>query len=262
MSGKVQKRERQKQLKRQRIEAEIRAYKARRRRSLAIRLGIVVGLMAAVAGVAFVQRSTKPPAAVDKPCSDDKPERPEVAPIAGPPPMAIDTAQTYTAKLETSCGTLTITLADETSPQTVNSFVFLARQKFFDGLTFHRIMSFAVQGGDPQGDGTGDPGYKVVDTPPIEQKYEKGIVAMAKGGAEPSGTAGSQFFIVPDTEEGSRLNGTPQMPAAYAVLGRVDTGLDTLAKLAAVDTFTPQTSNEKSTPRKPVYIVRVTIRES
>lgn len=262
MSGKVQKRERQKQLRRQRLEAEIRAYKARRRRSLAIRLGIVLGLVAAVAGVAFAQRTTRQPQAADKPCSDEKPERPEVAPITGPPPMAIDIAKTYTAKLETTCGALTITLADETSPQTVNSFVFLARQKFFDGLTFHRITPFAIQGGDPSGDGTGGPSYKVVDTPPVEQKYERGIVAMAKAGDEPAGTAGSQFFIVPDTGNAESLNGLPTLPAQYAVLGQVETGLDTLSKLAAVETFTPPDRNEKSTPRKPVYIVRITILES
>lgn len=262
MSGKVQKRERQKQLKRQRVEAEIRAYKARRRRSLLIRLGLVLGLIGAVAGVALAQRSGNQPTAEDKPCSEKKPERPEIAPVTGPPPMTIDPAKTYTATLETSCGTMTITLADETSPQTVNSFVFLARQQFFDGLTFHRITPFAIQGGDPQGDGTGGPGYKVVDTPPAEQKYEKGIVAMAKAGDEPAGTAGSQFFIVPDTENAATLNGLPSRPAQYGVLGRVATGLDTLAKLAAVETFTPQTSQEKSTPRKPVYIVKITIQES
>lgn len=261
MSGKVQKRERQKQLRRQRIEAEIRAYKARRRRSLGIRLGIVVGLLAAVAAVAYAQRSPKPVAA-DKPCSEARPARPVVPPITAAPPMTIDPAKTYTATLETSCGTLTIKLADETSPQTVNSFVFLARQKFFDGLTFHRITAFAVQGGDPKGDGTGGPGYQVVDTPPVEQKYEEGIIAMAKAGDEPAGTSGSQFFMVPDTENAASLNGLPQLPAQYAVLGQVATGLDTLSKLAAVDTFTPPNSNEKSTPRKPVYIIKVTIQES
>lgn len=260
MSTKAQRRQRHKELKRKKIEAEIRAYRARRRLRLAIYLGILVAIIGATfIGVAN-SRSNKKPSAASKACSTKKPDRPNVPAFDAPPPMTIDKAKTYTVVMETSCGTVTMTLADDTSPQTVNSFVFLARQKFFDGLTFHRVTDFAVQGGDPKGSGSGDVGYKIVEPPAADFKYVKWTVAMAKSGNDPPGTSGSQFFIVPN-DKGAHLNGTPERPADYAVLGTVTKGFDAVEKLASVDTFTPQGSFEKSTPRTPIYIVKVTIRE-
>jgi cyclophilin family peptidyl-prolyl cis-trans isomerase len=265
VSSRAQKRRRHKQFRRKKIEAEIRAYKARRRRRLAIQLGVVLGVVGAVSALVVNARTPEEPSEDAQACSTKRPERPETQTnFPQPPTLAIDQAKTYSAEMETSCGTLTITLADDTSPQTVNSFVFLAKQKFFDGLTFHRITPFAVQGGDPTGQGPGDPGYRVVEAPPPEFTYAKGVVAMAKGGDDPPGSSGSQFFIVSNAEEAARamLNGSPESPALYAVLGTVTKGMDALDKLAAVDTYTPQTSQEKSTPRRPVYIVKVRITES
>jgi cyclophilin family peptidyl-prolyl cis-trans isomerase len=265
VSSKAQKRRRHKELRRQKVQAEIRAYKARRRRSLAIRLGIVLGVVGVVAALVVNARTPEEPETEAQACSTERPDLAETErsfPL--PPTVAIDKAKTYLAEMETSCGSLTITLADDTSPQTVNSFVFLARQRFFDGLLFHRITTYAVQGGDPSGDGSGGPGYQVVEPPPPEFKYTKGVVAMAKAERDPPGSSGSQFFIVPNDREAelAGLHGLPQKPALYAVLGTVTKGMDALDKLAAVETFTPPDRNEKSTPRKPIYIVTVEITES
>jgi cyclophilin family peptidyl-prolyl cis-trans isomerase len=260
-SSKAQRRQRHKELRRAKVQAEIRAYRARRRRRLGIWLGLLVALIGGTfVWVAVAQRSNKKPTSASGACSTKKPERSDVPAFNEPPPMSIDTSKTYTAAMQTSCGTVTLTLADDTSPQTVNSFVFLARQKFFDGLTFHRVTDFAVQGGAPNANGTGSVGYKVAEPPAPDFKYSKGIVAMAKGDNDPAGTSGSQFFIIPN-DKAAHLNGTPESPAQYAVLGTVTKGFDALDKLAAVETYTPQGSFEKSTPRKPIYIVRVTITE-
>jgi peptidyl-prolyl cis-trans isomerase B (cyclophilin B) len=98
------------------------------------------------------------------------------------------------------------------------------KKGFFDGLTFHRIVpEFVIQGGDPSGNGSGGPGYSTVDAPPQDTQYTKGLVAMAKTGAEPAGTSGSQFFVV--------TGDAVQLPADYAVLGHVTDGLDVVEKI-------------------------------
>jgi peptidyl-prolyl cis-trans isomerase B (cyclophilin B) len=137
-----------------------------------------------------------------------------------PPEMTIDPNKTYTATMVTSCGKIVMKLDPKQSPNTVNSFVFLARQRFFDGLIFHRISKdFVIQGGDPTGTGTSGPGYSTVDTPPKGATYPIGTVAMAKSGSEPAGTAGSQFFIV------TGKNGASLTPD-YAIIGKVTAGQD------------------------------------
>jgi cyclophilin family peptidyl-prolyl cis-trans isomerase len=101
---------------------------------------------------------------------------------------------------------------------------FLASKKFFDGTVFHRIVQdFVIQGGDPTGSGTGGPGYTTVDKPPRNASYTRGVVAMAKGGSEPAGAAGSQFFVVTGANAG--------LPPDYAVLGKVVNGLDVVKRI-------------------------------
>lgn len=135
--------------------------------------------------------------------------------------------RSYLLRLETSCGTIDVELDHAASPTTTNSVAFLAREGFYDGLTFHRIVpGFVVQGGDPAGDGTGGPGYQVEEAPPEDLAYTPGVVAMAKAGPDPPGTSGSQFFIV-SGEDGEALG--PE----FALVGRVGAGMDVVEQIEA-----------------------------
>ena len=119
--------------------------------------------------------------------------------------------------MTTNCGEFEITLDAERAPKTGGSFKYLADKGFFDGLGFHRIVpGFVIQGGDPQGNGSGGPGYSIVEAPPEDLTYDKGVVAMAKTAIEDPGTSGSQFFVV-------TADGTP-LPPEYALLGKVTKG--------------------------------------
>jgi peptidyl-prolyl cis-trans isomerase B (cyclophilin B) len=151
------------------------------------------------------------------------------------------------ALVRTSEGSFTIRLDVADSPNAVASFEKLARDGFFDGLTFHRIVpGFVIQGGDPKGDGTGGPGYTTVDPPPADARYVKGVVAMAKRGDEPAGTAGSQFFVVTGADAG--------LPPDYALLGKVVSGMDVVDRIGRLGN--PQTE----LPTKKVTIEKITIR--
>jgi peptidyl-prolyl cis-trans isomerase B (cyclophilin B) len=137
---------------------------------------------------------------------------------------ALDASKTYTVTLKTNKGTFAFVLDVKNSPNTTASFASLVKQGFFDGTVFHRIVpGFVIQGGDPTGTGTGGPGYTTVDVPPADTKYTKGVVAMAKAGSEPAGTAGSQFFVVTADEV--------SLPADYALLGTVTSGLGVVEKI-------------------------------
>ena len=156
---------------------------------------------------------------------------------------------TYVATVTTNCGEFQITLDARSAPRTGGSFKALADQGFYDGTTFHRIAAgFVIQGGDPQGTGTGGPGYSVVEAPPRDIAYENGVVAMAKTDTEEPGTSGSQFFVV--TAEDA------QLPADYALLGRVTAGMEVVDKIAAVETD-PSTEQ----PLEPVVMSSVAVAE-
>ena len=165
---------------------------------------------------------------------------------AAPPAMQIDPSKAYTATLETSQGTFVADLFPAEAPATVNSFVFLAREGFFDGTTFHRIIpGFVIQGGDPTGTGTGGPGYRFADELDNDLRYEEGSLAMANSGPN---TNGCQFFVV-DGPQGARL------PKAYTIFGKVTQGMDVVHAIAGV----PTGANDR--PTTPVTIDRVTIAE-
>ena len=120
------------------------------------------------------------------------------------PRERLDPAKSYVATVTTNCGEFEITLDAKRAPKTGGSFKFLADKGFYDGLGFHRIVpGFVIQGGDPKGDGSGGPGYSIVEPPPEDLTYDKGVVAMAKTAIEDPGTSGSQFFVV--TGEGTPL---------------------------------------------------------
>ena len=143
------------------------------------------------------------------------------------PEMGIDPSKRYTATMETSMGTLVIALDPIAAPITVNNFVFLAAQHYYDGIIFHRIINgFVCQGGDPDGNGRGGPGYKFVDELPKPGKYQIGSLAMANAGPN---TNGSQFFLI------SGPSGVG-LPPAYSLFGQVVKGLDIVEMMQNVPT--------------------------
>jgi cyclophilin family peptidyl-prolyl cis-trans isomerase len=165
------------------------------------------------------------------------------------PKQQLDGAKTFVATVSTNCGDFQITLDAKRAPKTGGSFKALADQGFFDGTTFHRIVAgFVIQGGDPKGDGTGGPGYSVVEAPPRDIVYGKGVVAMAKTGAEAAGTSGSQFFVVTAEDAG--------LPPDYALLGKVTSGQDVVDKIGVAET---DPATEK--PLEPVVISSVEVSE-
>jgi peptidyl-prolyl cis-trans isomerase B (cyclophilin B) len=165
------------------------------------------------------------------------------------PKQRLDPAKTYVATVSTNCGDFAITLDAKRAPKTGGSFKALADKGFFDGTTFHRIVAgFVIQGGDPKGDGTGGPGYSVVEAPPQDLVYGKGVVAMAKTGAEAAGTSGSQFFVVTAEDAG--------LPPDYALLGKITSGQDVVDKIGVAET---DPATEK--PLEPVVISSVKVSE-
>lgn len=143
------------------------------------------------------------------------------------PEMGIDKDKRYTATMSTSMGDLVIALDPIKAPVTVNSFVFLALQGYFEGIIFHRVINgFVCQGGDPTGTGRGGPGYRFDDELPRAGQYEIGSVAMANSGPN---TNGSQFFLI------SGPSGA-QLPPLYSLFGKIVKGLDILAEMQSVKT--------------------------
>jgi cyclophilin family peptidyl-prolyl cis-trans isomerase len=142
------------------------------------------------------------------------------------PEMQIDLDKTYVAKFQTTKGDFTVKLFADESPVTVNNFVFLAREGFYEGLTFHSIIeSFMIQSGDPKGNGTGTPGYAIPDELSTDVKYEEGIVAMANASKPNSG--GSQFFICTGPDA-ANLNREPN----YTIFGKVESGMNVVKAIA------------------------------
>ena len=162
------------------------------------------------------------------------------------PPMGIDVNKRYTAVISTSKGDMTVALAPERAPKTVNSFVFLARHGYYDGLNFHRIIpGFVLQGGCPEGSGRGGPGYRFDDELPPAGRYEIGSLAMANAGPN---TNGSQFFVI------SGQSGV-QLPPQYALFGQVVSGLDVVQAINDIGT-------QSGTPQEEVKINSIRITEA
>ena len=193
--------------------------------------------------------STSAPAAASACEAAELPEPKEDGDLAKPK-ARLDRSKTYVATVSTNCGDFEITLDAKQAPRTGGSFKALADDGFYDGLTFHRIVAgFVIQAGDPKGDGTGGPGYSVVEAPPQGLSYTKGVVAMAKTDAEAAGTSGSQFFVV--TAEDA------QLPPQYALLGKVTKGQEVVDKIGVVET-----DQATDAPVEPVVIssIKVTAR--
>jgi peptidyl-prolyl cis-trans isomerase B (cyclophilin B) len=157
-----------------------------------------------------------------------------------------------TLVLQTNCGEIDIALDVKRAPRTASSVAYLVRKGFYNGLDFHRIAKlptggdFVIQGGDPTGTGNGGPGYSVHERPPANLQYTRGIVAMAKTEIEPSGTSGSQFFIVTGQNVG--------LPPEYALVGKVTGSFGAVDKIAAEPVSGPEGS-----PLSPVVIKKATL---
>jgi peptidyl-prolyl cis-trans isomerase B (cyclophilin B) len=165
------------------------------------------------------------------------------------PTKQLDPAKRYDVLIKTNCGDFTIRLAVKTSPATTASFASLVQKRFFNGTVFHRIVpGFVIQGGDPTGTGTSGPGYTTVDVPPASTRYTLGVVAMAKSGSDPPGTAGSQFFVVTTQDA--------QLPPDYAVLGSVVGGQAAVDKIGQLG---DPTSGGEGIPTETVEIERATL---
>jgi cyclophilin family peptidyl-prolyl cis-trans isomerase len=261
------KRERQKAGRQsRRVEAELAAKKSKRNRNLrnygiyaAVIVAVVVGIVIFKGGgddnkVDTASGTTVPGSTVPTGTTVFAYGSTECPPINGateakraftaPFKQCIDVTKTYTALIKTSKGDLTVQFDPIKAPGTVNNFVSLALNKYFDGITCHRIIpGFVVQCGDPTGTGSGGPGYKIADELPQAGEYKLGSLAMANSGPN---TNGSQFFII-SGDEGIKL------PPNYSLFGQVTTGIETTLK--ALDAA----GSAAGTPTEAILIQSVTI---
>lgn len=162
--------------------------------------------------------------------------------------MALEDGKTYTATMETTHGSMEIEFFVDDAPNTVNNFISLAKEGYYDGTPFHRVISgFMIQGGDPTGTGMGGPGYKFADEK-VQRPYNKGTLAMANAGPN---TNGSQFFI---------MHADYPLPPNYTIFGKVTSGIETVDTIASVP-VKRSASGEVSSPAEKVGVVSVTIHE-
>jgi cyclophilin family peptidyl-prolyl cis-trans isomerase len=184
-------------------------------------------------------------------CSSISAPTPKGAQSIRKPTLTLDPAKRYVVSFATNCGTIEIQLDVRKAPRTTASFAYLVKQGFYDDLTFHRVAAgFVIQGGDPNGDGSGGPGYKVIEPPPSNMRYTLGTVAMAKTSSDPAGASGSQFFIV--TAQDAPL------PAQYALVGNVVGSFAGVKRISKLPTDPP----EDGAPKTPVVISRATLSSS
>lgn len=188
----------------------------------------------------------------DVPAAEPHPERTKLS----KPATALPAGSVWDLELTTNCGNFTIRVDSGLAPRAAASLVSLARGGFYDGLSFHRIApGFVVQGGDPLGSGLGGPGYTTVDRPDPGQLYPRGTVAMAKSPDQPSGAAGSQFFIVTGEDA--------QLPPEYAVVGRISEGggvPDLISEVGVDPEGQPPGAAADGRPARPVVIDSVKVR--
>jgi len=168
-----------------------------------------------------------------------------------PPPMSIDPGKEYQTTIKTNLGDIVVQLFPKDAPIAVNNFVFLARQGFYDGVKFHRVVKgFVIQGGDPTGTGAGDPGYKFADEK-VTRDYVAGTLAMANSG---SNTNGSQFFITL-----ADLSG--RLGKDYTIFGLVTDGFNIVQKIGNVPVKARAPGDEISLPTVDVHVNSITIVE-
>jgi peptidyl-prolyl cis-trans isomerase B (cyclophilin B) len=219
-----------------------------------VALLLACALLLAACGGSDKEKPASSPASSDS--SSSAPTGCEKVPAAKPkdvklpkPTETLQKGKTYVARVLTNCGEFDITLDPARAPRTGGSFKTLADKRFYDGLSFHRIVAgFVIQGGDPKGDGNGGPGYSITETPPQDLQYTKGVVAMAKTETEAPGTSGSQFFVVTGEDAG--------LPPDYALLGKVTKGQEVVDKIGVAEVG----PDEK--PLQPIVIRSIRVTES
>ena len=271
-----QKRERQKAGRQSQKQAIAAANKRRSRQRAVITAVVILAIVALIAGATGLfssddgkkvasdasttapgsETTEAPPSTVkgaaikgETPCPKADGSSPRTTSFEKPPPTCTDRNKTYTATMKTSQGTITLALDAKNAPTTVNNFVVLSRYHFYDGLTFHRVVpDFVIQGGDPQGDGSGGPGYKFIDEKPTAP-YKTGSLAMANSGPN---TNGSQFFIVTSD------SGAQKLQPLYNLFGNVTEGMDAVKKIEALG----DANSPNGAPKEQVVIESVTIAES
>jgi peptidyl-prolyl cis-trans isomerase B (cyclophilin B) len=204
------------------------------------------------AGGSATSRATSTSGKAGSRCSTVAVPAPKGAQHIPPPHLALDPRKTYTVTVATNCGTFAFALDVKQSPKTSASLYYLIKRGFYNGLTFHRVAAgFVIQGGDPAGNGTGGPGYTVVEAPPSNTQYVLGDVAMAKTQAQPAGASGSQFFIV----TGQNVTQSAGLTPDYALAGKVVSGIGVVEKIGSLPTDPPQ----DGTPTTPVVMTSVTV---
>lgn len=225
----------------------------RRTAAIALSAALLGGCGGSVSSGSHAQRAARPAGPLPAGCRSVKAPPPKGPQHLRAPATRLDPAKRWTLTLQTNCGAIAIRLAVGRAPKTAASVASLARQGFYDGLTFHRIAHgadggpFVIQGGDPLGDGQGGPGYSVVEAPPPGTRYLKGTVAMAKTATDPPGASGSQFFIVTAL--------AAQLPPDYALLGTVTGDASAVARIAAVKSGPPPDER----PLAPVVIEHASV---
>ena len=200
--------------------------------SLQIRVILSLAILAVIA--ACGQQAAQQPQSAARPLVKTPPAQRANA-YKAPPPMTIDPKKMYTATFKLDKGDIVIELFADKAPRTVNNFVFLAREGFYDGVTFHRVIpGFMAQGGDPTGAGSSGPGYRFADEFHPALKHDKpGILSMANGGPN---TNGSQFFIT--------FAPTPHLDGYHSVFGQVIQGMDVLLGITPRDPATARTPGD------------------
>ena len=247
--------------------AIVAAQRSAQRRRQAVLGVLAVGALAGIIGLALFaggeeEQGGGGPAA----CGAEAPPEADPEQYENPPEMALEEGVDYGAVIETSCGDIRVDLLEDDAPITVNNFVFLAREGFYDGLTFHRVEpNQVIQGGAPEPTGEGGPGYEIKDElPKSSDVYVFGTLAMANRGPD---TAGSQFFFNvkdPDPKGGFDSSG---YPPDYALFGKVDpedeSSVETLIEISEQRTSVdPTTGGPGTLPEVPVYIEHVEIVEA
>ena len=249
-------------------------------------MGRVAGLVAILVGIALVvvfvvggnedegandaggnnEQAEDAGAATDGPCDFgvEPPKNNAKQYDAAPTPdEVLEDGVDYAAVIETNCGTIELDLLEKEAPQTVANFVFLAKDGYYDGLTWHRVIAdFVIQGGDPKGDGSGGPGYEFDDELPAKSKvYTFGALAMANSGPN---TNGSQFFIVTHDAEAALAGEKDLEPAGlqplYSYFGQAsEESYEAIDAIRNVETSTDPATQDR--PVQPVYMLSVTIEE-